>query len=91
MRSITRSGRQPGNEAIGTRVIYSESEEAAASSASMLGTPMREVYICSVTFTSQLTLCVGHTTYDNTKNLSNLKNGKLKSLYDNIPFILSAF
>jgi len=34
------SGRQPGNEAISTLVIYSESEEAAASSASMLGTPM---------------------------------------------------
>jgi len=40
MRSITRSGRRPGNEAIGTCVIYSESEEAPASSASMLGTPM---------------------------------------------------
>ena len=40
MQSITQSGRWPGNEAIGTRVIYSESEEAPASSASMLGTPM---------------------------------------------------
>ena len=39
MRSITRSRRQPGNEAIGTRVIHSECEEAAA--ASMLGTPMK--------------------------------------------------
>jgi len=38
--SVTRSGRQPGNEAIGTRVIYSESDEAPASSASMLGMPM---------------------------------------------------
>jgi len=28
------------NEAIGTHVIYSESEEAPAFSASMLGTPM---------------------------------------------------
>jgi len=32
--------RWPGNEAYGMRVIYSESEEAPASSASMLGTPM---------------------------------------------------
>ena len=40
MQAITQSGRWPGNEAIGTHVIYSESEEAAASSASMLGTPM---------------------------------------------------
>ena len=37
---ITWSRRQPGNEAVSMRVIYSESEEAAASSASMLGTPM---------------------------------------------------
>jgi len=36
MLSITRSG----NEAIGTHVIYSESEEVAAPSASMLGMPM---------------------------------------------------
>ena len=36
MRSITRSRRRPGNEAIGTLI---KSEEAAASSASMLGTP----------------------------------------------------
>ena len=42
MQSSTRSRRQPGNKAIGMRVIYSESEEAAASSASMLGTPMHE-------------------------------------------------
>jgi len=35
-----RSRKWPGNEAIGTHVIYSESEEALASSASMLGTPM---------------------------------------------------
>jgi len=34
------SGRWPGNEAICMLVIYSESEEAAASSASMLGMPM---------------------------------------------------
>jgi len=34
------SGRWPGKEAIGTHVIYSKSEEAAASSASMLGMPM---------------------------------------------------
>ena len=40
MRAITQSGRWPGNEAIGTHVIYSESEEAAASSASVVGTPM---------------------------------------------------
>ena len=40
MQSIARSRRQPGNEAVSMRVIYSESEEAAASSASMLGTPM---------------------------------------------------
>ena len=40
MQSSKQSGRQPGNKAIGIRVIYSESEEAAASSASMLGTPM---------------------------------------------------
>jgi len=40
MQSITWSGRWPDNKAIGTRVIYSESEEAPASSASMLGTPM---------------------------------------------------
>ena len=40
MRSITWSGRRPGNEAIGTCVIYSESEEAAASFASMLGMSM---------------------------------------------------
>ena len=40
MRSITRSGRRPGTEALGTCVIYSESEEAPASYASMLGTPM---------------------------------------------------
>ena len=43
MRAITQSGRWPGNEAIGAHVIYSESEEAAASSASMLGTPMYNV------------------------------------------------
>ena len=41
MQSVTRSGRRPGNEAIGTRVIYFENEEAPASSASMLGTPMQ--------------------------------------------------
>jgi len=40
VQSITWSRRQPGNEAVSMRVIYSESEEAAASSASMLGTPM---------------------------------------------------
>ena len=40
VRSSTRSGRRQGNKAIGMRVIYSESEEAAASSASMPGTPM---------------------------------------------------
>jgi len=40
MWAITQSGRWPGNEAIGMHVIYSESEEAAASSASMLGTLM---------------------------------------------------
>jgi len=39
MCSITWSGRWPGNDTIGTRVIYSESEEATAS-ASMLGIPM---------------------------------------------------
>ena len=41
MRSITWSGRRPGNEAIGTRIIYSESEKAAASTVSMLGIPMK--------------------------------------------------
>ena len=40
MQSIMQSGRWPGNKAIGTYVIDSESKEAAASSASMLGTPM---------------------------------------------------
>ena len=35
------SGRQPSNEAVGTRIIHSESEEAPATSASMLGTPMQ--------------------------------------------------
>jgi len=43
MRSVTQSRRQPGNEAIGTCAFYSESkmsEEAAASSPSMLGMPM---------------------------------------------------
>ena len=39
MCSITWSRRWPGNDTIGTRVIYSESEEATAS-ASMLGIPM---------------------------------------------------
>ena len=34
------NGRRPGDEAIGMHVIFSESKEAAASSASMLGTPM---------------------------------------------------
>ena len=42
IRSSTRSGRRPDNKTIGMRVIYSEGEEAAASSASMLGTPMRQ-------------------------------------------------
>jgi len=47
MRAITQSRRWPGNEAIGTNVIYSESEEAAASSASMLGTPMESsIWLC---------------------------------------------
>ena len=41
MQSITLSGRWPGNEVIGTRDIYSESEEVAASSASMLGMPIQ--------------------------------------------------
>jgi len=42
MRSITQTGRQLGNEAIGIRDnnYHSESEEAAASFASMLGTPI---------------------------------------------------
>ena len=40
VQSITQSRRQPGNEPISMHVIYSESEEAAASSASMLGTPV---------------------------------------------------
>ena len=38
--SLTWSWRWLGNEAIATRVIYSESEKAGASSASMLGMPM---------------------------------------------------
>ena len=40
VQSITQSRRWPGNEPISMHVIYSESEEAAASSASMLGTPV---------------------------------------------------
>jgi len=40
MQSIMRSGRWPGNEAIGMHVIYSKGKEAVSSSASMLGTPM---------------------------------------------------
>jgi len=48
MQSIMQSGRWPGNKAIGTYVSDSESEEAAASSASMLGTPMgSEIECCS--------------------------------------------
>ena len=46
MLSITRSGRQPGNETIGACMIYSESKEAAAS-ASVLGTPMLTVMSCT--------------------------------------------
>jgi len=46
MQSIMQSGRWPGNKAIGTYVIDSESEEAAASSASMLGTPMGSEIEC---------------------------------------------
>jgi len=34
------SGKWPGNEVIGTHIIYSESEEAATPSASMLGMAM---------------------------------------------------
>ena len=43
MQSIMQSGRWPGNKAIGTYVIDSESEEAAAS---MLGTPMGSEIEC---------------------------------------------
>jgi len=39
------SGRWPGNKAIGTHIIYSESEEATASSASMLGMPMIRTWL----------------------------------------------
>jgi len=38
------SGRWPGNKAIGTHIIYSESEEATASSASMLGMLMGSMH-----------------------------------------------
>jgi len=41
------SGRQAGNEAIGTHVVYSESEEATSSCASMLGTPMHAEQVSS--------------------------------------------
>ena len=40
VQSIMQNGRWPVGEDIGTDIIYSESEEVAASSASMLGTPM---------------------------------------------------
>ena len=46
IQSIIQSGRWPGNKVIGTYVIDSESEEAAAYSASMLGTPMGSEIEC---------------------------------------------
>ena len=57
MQSITQSGRQPCNKAI-AYVIDSESEAAAASSASMLGTPMGSEIECCCPYEVRLELDV---------------------------------